>query len=467
MWTENSYEFGKPFEELSWKHRTPTPHRSEANGIAERAVRRIEEGTSAVLLEILAWMKSEWLSPWSVTAICEMSKTSWQTGNALGKDDVENHSFKGPVFPFDSIVEYHPLSAIWWENVTRNIAWICTVCGENLERRLSKCRPWGAVKNWTLRSPRSKTQCKGNDNVQNWWKNIFPIADCTAKLLGRDHEVQQATPRQYHPVGSEDLLRRFSGKRGWVSANITTWWRWSPKRLLVDRWRLHSSSSHRTLSSSPRAERRIISNFTKVFWRDQDNSHKSGGVARKTCQRLLECWWNPVRVMDRTREAHVVDGEASSRICVFRGALDKDSSNCQTSMFVAWDLDWHVESSHYRKSKNGLWRNQRSTTLDNWEASAILILKMKSLKRPWTCKKQVGRSHGRCCALQTKDTRHRAWKLRETAASENTNPRKKPTHACTLWKLMNPQGDVLNLHFREITRITSPRKGWIHRLITI
>ena len=28
-----------------------TPHRSETNGIAERAVRRVEEGTSAVLLQ--------------------------------------------------------------------------------------------------------------------------------------------------------------------------------------------------------------------------------------------------------------------------------------------------------------------------------------------------------------------------------------------------------------------------------
>ena len=29
----------------------PTPHRSETNGIAERAVRRVKEGTSAVLLQ--------------------------------------------------------------------------------------------------------------------------------------------------------------------------------------------------------------------------------------------------------------------------------------------------------------------------------------------------------------------------------------------------------------------------------
>ena len=36
---------------LSWNHCTSTPHRSETNGIAERAVRRVKEGTSAVLLQ--------------------------------------------------------------------------------------------------------------------------------------------------------------------------------------------------------------------------------------------------------------------------------------------------------------------------------------------------------------------------------------------------------------------------------
>ena len=51
MYTENSLEFGKAREELSWNHCTSTPHRSETNGIAERAARRIKEGTSAVLLQ--------------------------------------------------------------------------------------------------------------------------------------------------------------------------------------------------------------------------------------------------------------------------------------------------------------------------------------------------------------------------------------------------------------------------------
>ena len=51
VYTDNSLEFGKACEDLSWNHCTSTPHRSETNVIAERAVRRVKEGTSAVLLQ--------------------------------------------------------------------------------------------------------------------------------------------------------------------------------------------------------------------------------------------------------------------------------------------------------------------------------------------------------------------------------------------------------------------------------
>ena len=51
IYTDNSLEFGKACEDLSWNHCTSTPHRSETNGIAERAVRRVKEGTSAVSLQ--------------------------------------------------------------------------------------------------------------------------------------------------------------------------------------------------------------------------------------------------------------------------------------------------------------------------------------------------------------------------------------------------------------------------------
>ena len=38
-------------EDLSWNLSTSTPHRSETNGIVERAVPRIKEETSAILLQ--------------------------------------------------------------------------------------------------------------------------------------------------------------------------------------------------------------------------------------------------------------------------------------------------------------------------------------------------------------------------------------------------------------------------------
>ena len=52
IYTDNSLDFGKSCEDLSWNHCTSTPHRSETNGIAERAVRRVKEGTSAVFVAI-------------------------------------------------------------------------------------------------------------------------------------------------------------------------------------------------------------------------------------------------------------------------------------------------------------------------------------------------------------------------------------------------------------------------------
>ena len=44
------WNLGEPVK-LSWNHCTSTPYRSKTNGIAERAVRRVKEGTSAVLLQ--------------------------------------------------------------------------------------------------------------------------------------------------------------------------------------------------------------------------------------------------------------------------------------------------------------------------------------------------------------------------------------------------------------------------------
>ena len=58
--TDNSLEFGKTCEDLQWNHCTSTPHQSETNGIEERAVRRVKESTSAILLQSGA--HEQWLA---------------------------------------------------------------------------------------------------------------------------------------------------------------------------------------------------------------------------------------------------------------------------------------------------------------------------------------------------------------------------------------------------------------------
>ena len=88
IYTDNSLEFGTSCQELSWNHCTSTPHRSETNGFPQRAVRRVKEGTSAVLLQS-ALDKEWWTIPWSVTVICETFRINFLMRKHLTKGGSE------------------------------------------------------------------------------------------------------------------------------------------------------------------------------------------------------------------------------------------------------------------------------------------------------------------------------------------------------------------------------------------
>ena len=51
VYTNDSMTFGKAGEDLPWNHCSSAPHRPETNRIAERAIRRVKEGPSSVLLQ--------------------------------------------------------------------------------------------------------------------------------------------------------------------------------------------------------------------------------------------------------------------------------------------------------------------------------------------------------------------------------------------------------------------------------
>ena len=102
-------EFGNAGEDLSWNHCTSTPHKSETDGVAERAVRRAKEGTFAVLWQ--SGLNGRWWADstefytylQNVTDLFFDWKTPYE--RRFGQP------FKGPIVPFGSLVEYHPTTA--------------------------------------------------------------------------------------------------------------------------------------------------------------------------------------------------------------------------------------------------------------------------------------------------------------------------------------------------------------------
>ena len=100
--TSNSFEFVKSCEELLWNHRTSTSQRSETDGIAERAARRVKEGTSAVLLQ--SGSDEKW---WAVSMECYGYLRNVQDLLADGKTPYERRfrvPCKGPIIPFGAMV---------------------------------------------------------------------------------------------------------------------------------------------------------------------------------------------------------------------------------------------------------------------------------------------------------------------------------------------------------------------------
>ena len=83
-------------EDLPWNHCTSTPHHSDINGTAERAVRRIKEGTSAILLQ--SGLDENW---WADSMECYCHLRNIQDRFSDGKTLYERRfgePFKDPSF---------------------------------------------------------------------------------------------------------------------------------------------------------------------------------------------------------------------------------------------------------------------------------------------------------------------------------------------------------------------------------
>ena len=212
-------KFGKACEDLSWNHCTSTPHRSEANGIAERAVRRVKEGTSAVLLR--SGLNENW---WADSMECYTYLRNIQDLLSDGKTPYERRfgePFKGPIIPFGSLVEYYPISAKdqsrihqFGKKVLPRLFLGYALCagriwkGDVLVADIEELETMDASEIYSKRLNAKRVIFLPKNG-----KFIFPVAG-GRKNIGGDQELRTSTLIRDHPIRGKshvDFLRESEG----------------------------------------------------------------------------------------------------------------------------------------------------------------------------------------------------------------------------------------------------------------
>ena len=139
-------------------------------------MRRIKEGTSAVLLQ--SGLDEKWLTD-SMGCCCYLRNI-----RDLLSDGKTPYArcfgvpFNGPVILFGAMVEYRPTpvndqsatASIRSKSLVKRIPWICVARGVNLERRHLGRTHWGIGTDKRIWNLCKKTRCKGSVNVYEWRK---------------------------------------------------------------------------------------------------------------------------------------------------------------------------------------------------------------------------------------------------------------------------------------------------------
>ena len=259
IYTDNSLEVGKACEDLSWNHCTSTPHRSDTDGIAERAVRRVK-GTSAVLLQ--SGLNESW---WADSMEC-------YTYLRNVTDLLSEQPFEEPIIPFGSLVECHPIIAKDQSRIDQFGKKV--FLGLLLGYALYAGRIWeGDV----LIADLEELETMDASEIYSKRLNakemifpkqgefIFPIADGRIKTLGGDQELKTSTLVRHRPIQGESNIDFFGESKGSLQDShdsfpdagdaMNDFWSMSGHFLC----RHHVELRVKTL----RAERRIIPHSTK------------------------------------------------------------------------------------------------------------------------------------------------------------------------------------------------------------
>ena len=107
VYSDNSKELIEALKDLKWRHDTSTPHRSESNGVAERAVRKVKEGTACTLVQ--SGFDEAWWGE-AMKCFCFLKNVVDQTGEETAFKRRFGYDFAGPLIPFGAHVEYLPIT---------------------------------------------------------------------------------------------------------------------------------------------------------------------------------------------------------------------------------------------------------------------------------------------------------------------------------------------------------------------
>ena len=234
---------------------------------------------------------------------------------------------RGPIIPFGSMVEYHPISTQDRSRLhqfgKRFFTW-------NIRRiPLVRGGIWKWL--WSLRSWKGRTHQKSTQKQLNA-KEVM-----TSKIGEKSYFSPQmeskiiwrrSGPKNVHLITGSPWTRRRTWKSSrrirrvsTTTSRLTSGCRWSTKWFLVHFGRLHLLPSRWTASQTLLAERRTIPNSTEIYWRDQNYSYEFGCQAREAHWWLLEHWWlsRLVWSLHRFHTIYSTRRKSSWRIYVVRG----------------------------------------------------------------------------------------------------------------------------------------------------
>ena len=184
------------------------PHRSETNGIAERAVRRVKEGTSAVLLQ--SGLNESWWADSMEFHTYLRNATDLLSDGKTPYERRFGQPCKGPIIPFGSLVEYHPITAKDQSRI--HIFGKKVLLGLFLGYALYARGIW---KGDVLVADLEELEMMDASGIYSKRLNakevifpkqgefIFPIADGRIKTLGGDQDLRTSTLLRHRPIQGE------------------------------------------------------------------------------------------------------------------------------------------------------------------------------------------------------------------------------------------------------------------------